>query len=185
MTMKSLNKGCSVRLQDINIVRHFLVSSGNFPNNGLLALLIYESVLDETDPDRIKHVLENNGWVNAWVNGVYDYHHYHSTAHEVLCVLKGFAQLQFGGPEGITAHVKDRDVIIIPAGVAHKCLNAGDGFEVLGAYPEGQHYDIKKGTESEKDEAEQNIKAVPLPLADPVYGIDGPLLKTWMKITSQ
>jgi uncharacterized protein YjlB len=176
--MEPIEKTVSA-IQDINIIRHLLTSSGNFPNNGLLPLLIYENALKTTDEDELKVMLENNGWVNSWTDGIYDYQHYHSTAHEVLCVLKGFAQVQFGGPEGITVHVKQGDVIIIPAGDAHKCLNAGDGFLVLGAYPEGQDYDIRKGTEQEKAQAEKNIAAVPLPIGDPIYGIEGPLLKNW------
>jgi uncharacterized protein YjlB len=179
--MKSIEKPSIARIQELNILRHLLGPSGNFPNNSLLPLMIYNDVLKGATADSLKHLLENNGWVNSWVDGVYDYHHYHSTAHEALCVIEGFAQLQFGGPDGITAHVKEGDVVIIPAGVAHKCLDAGDDFKVMGAYPEGQKYDIRKGTEKEKEEAEQNIRAVTLPIGDPIYGIEGPLLKTWIK----
>jgi uncharacterized protein YjlB len=43
---------------------------------------------------------------------------------------------------------------------------------------EGVDYDIKKGKPEEKAEAQKNIKKVPLPEKDPVYG-KGPLQKLW------
>jgi uncharacterized protein YjlB len=178
--MNSLEEAATA-LQLVNIVRHRIPSAGNFPNNNALSLLLFEAALSNRSADVVRELFESNRWVNSWVNGIYDYHHYHSTAHEVLAILDGYAQVMFGGPEGIGVHANQGDVIIIPAGVAHKCTNASDNFKVLGAYPEGQDYDILKGVSAEeKSSAEKNIKAVPLPVSDPVYGIDGPLKKEWL-----
>jgi uncharacterized protein YjlB len=176
--MKTLDHSIAA-IQQVNILRHNLRDDGTFPNNGLLPLLVFKSVLLTSDGKIVKEIFETNGWENSWEDGIYDYDHYHSTAHEVLAVIKGSARIQFGGPSGISLPVEQGDVILIPAGVAHKCLEADQEFTVVGAYPEGQEYDIMKGKDGERPLADENIKNVPLPLADPVYGIDGPVLKNW------
>ena len=127
----------------------------------------------------IDQLLKKNKWVNAWQDAILDYHHYHSTAHEVLVVTNGAARLQFGGPDGHTSSVAPGDVIIIPAGVAHKCLEHDNDFKVIGAYPEGQDYDMMEGKAGELPEAEKRIMSVPFPVADPIFGTDGPLISNW------
>jgi uncharacterized protein YjlB len=169
-------------IQNINIVRHILADDGTFPNNGLLPLLIYQKAVhlpEKHAGKKIREFLETNGWVNAWENGVYDFHHYHSTAHEVLVTVKGSARIQFGGPSGVAFLLEQGDAVVIPAGVAHKAIDVYDDFSCIGAYPMGQEYDIMKGEEGEHERALENIKNVPLPLADPIYGTDGPLLNNW------
>ncbi|WP_250123845.1 cupin domain-containing protein [Chroococcidiopsis sp. CCMEE 29] len=65
-------------------------------------------------------------------------HHYHSTAHEVLGISRGKAAVRLGGDaRGQTFEVRAGDVIIIPAGVAHKNLDSSSDFLVVGAYPLG------------------------------------------------
>ena len=168
-------------IHKINIIRYLLSDDGKFPNNVLLPLLIYKDAFQIYDGKIIEEIFESNRWVNAWQDGIFNFDHYHSTAHEVLAVAEGTARIQFGGPNGIGLMVKPGDVIIIPAGVVHKNMDSDTGFKVVGAYPEGQEYDMKYGREDERPEADENIKAVPLPETDPVYGMDGPLLKHWIK----
>jgi uncharacterized protein YjlB len=50
---------------------------------------------------------------------------------------------------------------------------------VVGAYPEGMAWDIRRGDPAEHEEVLENIDAVPLPDADPVHGADGPLPVLW------
>jgi uncharacterized protein YjlB len=169
-------------IQKMNIVRNLLTENGNFPNNGLLPLLVYQGAFqlsDENGTETIKEILETNSWTNSWINGIYDYHHYHSTAHEILVILGGSCRVQFGGPNGITLNLEKGDVAIIPAGVAHKKIDDADGFECLGAYPDGQEYDMNYGKEGERPAADEKIKKVPMPENDPLYGNDGPLIKNW------
>lgn len=167
-------------VQKLNIIRDILPEDDPFPNNGLLPLLVYRGAFPSgTGTDTVKEILEANSWKDSWVNGLYDFHHYHSTAHEVLVVLKGSAHVQFGGPNGITLGLEKGDVVIIPAGVAHKKIDEADGFSCLGAYPQGQQYDMNYGKKGERSKADGNIKSVPLPENDPLYGNDGPLVKTW------
>ena len=61
------------------------------------------------------------------------------------------------------------DAVAIPAGVGH-CLIAGDDLVVVGAYPEGQDWDLCRATEADRAKALENIPWVPLPKLDPVFG---------------
>ncbi|HYC86086.1 MAG TPA: cupin domain-containing protein [Chryseosolibacter sp.] len=175
--MKSLEQATKA-VQQLNIIRHIIKDDGRFPNNSLLPLLVFQQAIADPDAEIVEEIFESNMWINPWRDGVFDYHHYHSTAHEVLGVIRGVARIQFGGPEGVTLQVEAGDVVIIPAGVAHKCVEADEFFQVVGAYPEGQEYDLMKGEDGERARAQENIKRVPLP-ADPLYGTDGPLVKNW------
>jgi uncharacterized protein YjlB len=164
-------------------VAHFLKDDGTFPNNDKLPLLVYPAALKlpEQDPAAaIEALFATNQWGGAWRNGVYGYHHYHSTAHEVLGVTRGSARLQLGGERGVTLSVSAGDVIILPAGVAHKNLGDSSDFRVVGAYPHGQRWDMNYGRPGERPQADQNIARVPLPHADPVYGATGPLMDRWL-----
>jgi uncharacterized protein YjlB len=71
------------------------------------------------------------------------------------------------------------DVVVIPAGVAHKSLEASRDFCAVGAYPVGQQWDSCTGGPGERPQADVDIAGVPLPQADPVYGPQGPLMTYW------
>lgn len=170
-------------VQHVNILRHLIPEEGDFPNNGLLPLMIYRNALQLPLNDRDKTVIEtfeSNGWINAWTNGIYNYHHYHSNTHEVLGIIQGSVRVQFGGPSGISLLLEEKDVVIIPAGVAHKSLSDDDEVVVVGAYPAGHTYDMNYGKKHERPRADSNIRNTPLPETDPVYGINGPLIKNWV-----
>ena len=171
-------------IQHVNIVRHTLADDGQFPNNGLLPLLVYVQALELPQHGAgliVEEVFESNGWTNAWQDGIYSYHHYHSTAHEVLGIFQGSARVQFGGPNGTALLLEKGDVVVIPAGVAHKSIDVYDDFLCIGAYPKGQEYDMNYGHDQEREKAIENIRKLSLPLTDPVYGDDGPLQSSWKK----
>jgi uncharacterized protein YjlB len=161
----------------------FLDDDGVFPNNDTLPVVIYLHAFqisnDEIAPDEIEKLLEENHWHHPWRDGIYDYHHYHSTAHEVLICYTGSASLQLGGDSGVTVEFKQGDVILLPAGIAHKCLSATADFKCIGAYPEDQLFDMNYGKTEERSKARENILKVPPPASDPVYGADGPLVFHW------
>src|SRR4051812_21604080 len=97
---------------------------GTFPNN-MLPVLFYKNVLDMPPlfPGAfIENVFKENKWKNSWKAGIFKYHHSHSITHEVFGFYKGKTTLQLGGEKGVTIEVKKGDVLIIPAGVAHKNL---------------------------------------------------------------
>lgn len=172
------------RQQEEGEVReHYFEDDGRIPNNPELPLLIYPGALgkSERSPSRCKELLAENGWGGAWVNGVFSYHHYHSNAHEVLCVVSGEARIIFGGPEGVTFEVEAGDTVVIPAGVGYCNEGSSGDFTVIGAYPRGQEdYDLRTGEEGERPEVLDNIRAVSLPRADPLFGEGEPLLKRWL-----
>ncbi len=120
-----------------------------------------------------------NQWSNAWRNGVYPYHHYHSITHEVVGIYNGSAVLQLGGKNGKEIDVQAGDVLVIPAGVGHKKISADADFRVLGAYPGGSDYDLIDADPSEKADAIRRISTVPLPEADPVLGAKQGLCRLW------
>jgi uncharacterized protein YjlB len=153
---------------------------GHIPNNPRLPLLIYQRALSQLDAAACQALFERNGWVGSWVNGVYNYHHFHSTSHEVLGVVSGLARIQFGGEYGQIIEVKAGDVAVLPAGTGHCNKGASADFQVVGAYPKGQeNWDLCIGKPDERPEVLDNVRQTPLPQADPVYGVLGPLLDMW------
>jgi uncharacterized protein YjlB len=161
---------------------HVLMDDGTFPNSRL-PLVVFQGalvVLSGREPARrIEEVFLRNGWGGGWRNGIYHYHHYHSTAHEALGVYRGAATVQLGGPDGVTMEVRSGDVIIIPAGVAHKNLDQSQDFAVVGVYPPRQQPDMNYGRSGERPGTDRRIARVALPEYDPVYGADGPLVRLW------
>ena len=161
---------------------HHFADDGSIPNNPALPVLIYPQAIElHGDPAvAIEHLFQTNGWPPQWRNGIYDYHHYHSNAHEVLGIAKGEAKVRLGGEKGRDFDLRAGDVVVLPAGTGHKCLSASDDLLVVGGYPQGQEdYDVKRGTASDRPKALETIAAVELPGSDPVYGEDGPLTGLW------
>jgi uncharacterized protein YjlB len=153
---------------------------GTVPNNPL-PLVVYRGALPESG-DRAaacERMFDRNGWPGAWRNGIYEHHHYHSTAHEVLGIAAGYARVRLGGESGQTVELRAGDVVVIPAGVAHKREAASPDLLVIGSYPRGQSPDHRRVEVRVHDEAVGNIAAVPLPAADPVTGGTEPLLACW------
>ena len=166
----------------VDVREYSFDDDGRIPNNPDLSLLVYPQALPKRaqEPSACKELLAENGWGGAWTNGVFSYHHYHSNAHEVLAVVRGSANLIFGGPEGATVEMEAGDVVVIPAGVGHCNAGSGNDFTVIGAYPRGQEsYDLKTGKPDERPEALENIRETQLPQADPLFGVEGPLLRHW------
>lgn len=157
-----------------------LVDDGRIPNSRL-PVLIFHAAIDpkRADADAFEQLFESNGWPPAWRWGIYPFHHYHSTTHEVLGVAAGSARVLLGGPEGRALDISAGDAIVIPAGVGHKCLHASADFQVVGAYPPGRDWDLLKGEAGERPRADKNIASVPLPASDPVNGVSGPLGELW------
>ncbi|MBB3256684.1 uncharacterized protein YjlB [Paraburkholderia bannensis] len=89
--------------------------------------------------DHIDYCFAQHDWPVQWHDGVFDYHHFHSTAHEVLGVIAGAAELIVGGPGGRTLRIAAGDVLLLPAGTGHCLVSREDAFQVAGAYPKGSN----------------------------------------------
>lgn len=156
--------------------------SEGVPNNPALPVLVYEGAL-ESGGDlaaEVERMFGKNDWPAQWRDGIYDFHHYHSTAHEVLGIARGEARIVLGGPGGEEIPIFAGDVVVLPAGTGHRRLSASNDFLVVGAYPDGQDWDLIRSDEPEKmAAAKKRIAEVPLPLKDPVVGGKGPLVHLW------
>ena len=156
---------------------------GLVPNSGL-RLLVYRGALDlarAEDPAALfEAAFRANGWSGCWRDGIYPYRHYHSTSHEVLGVARGRAMVELGGAAGRVLAFEAGDAVTIPAGVAHRRVDASDDFLVVGAYPGGRDWDLLRDTPQDRAKALENLPKVPMPDADPLYGKAGPLLEHWL-----
>jgi uncharacterized protein YjlB len=158
---------------------YYLEDDGIIPNNPDLPVLIYRNAVEHTD--EMERIFNDNKWLNSWVNGIHDYHHYHSNSHEVLGVMEGEGSVQLGGEKGMEVSLQKGDVILLPAGTGHKKLSSTSDFKVVGAYPDGADYNMKEGSIKERPQVLIDIKSVPLPEFDPVYGDKGPVNKYWLQ----
>jgi uncharacterized protein YjlB len=151
---------------------------GAIPNSRL-PLLVYRNAVSP-HPGAIERLFAANHWPPAWRDGVHPFHHFHSSAHEVLGVARGEASVLFGGPSGEVLTIKAGDVVVIPAGVAHCNKGQSPDLLIVGAYPDnGPGPDLCRGKIEEHDAAKAGIAAVPLPAADPVQGSEGALPRLW------
>ncbi len=126
-------------------------------------------------------LFRENGWEGAWRDGVFPYHHYHRIVHEVLGIVRGSARLTFGGESGVAVKVETGDAAVILTGVGHCNSESSDDFLVGGAYPRGQSWDLRTGKSGERSEILENIRRVPLPWTDRVFGVEGPLAEPWAR----
>lgn len=161
--------------------QYILKDNGIFPNSNL-TVLHYKKVLNLPflfPGLAIRRLFRKNGWTNNWRNGIYTCHHYHSVTHEAMAVCKGRTTLQLGGENGPTLQFEKGDVIIIPAGVAHKNLGKEKDVICIGGYPEGKDYDMNYGKPGERPHTDNNIADLPVPAKDPVYGAGAGLTEIW------
>jgi uncharacterized protein YjlB len=156
-----------------------LKPNGWMPNSSL-PVLLYRSVMPASSnaATAMERLFTANGWPPQWRNGVYDFHHYHSTAHEVLGFAQGHADLVLGGEGGESVTVHSGDVLILPAGTGHCRITASDDFLVIGAYPENEHWDICRTAATA--EVLERMRHVPFPASDPITGAAGALPKLWL-----
>ena len=155
---------------------------GTIPNHPTLPMLVYPQilVLDTADPAATaEDLFTANGWGGTWRNGIYAFHHYHSTAHEVLAICRGQAEVCFGGEQGVTLTVQAGDIVLLPAGTGHKRLSSSRDLLVVGAYPPRQAPDLCRGEPHDRPQVLENIVRVPLPVTDPAYGTTGPVQELW------
>jgi uncharacterized protein YjlB len=168
-----------------DVLAFTLDDDGTFPNN-TLPIVIYPDVInpDTGDPARaFEERFRQNGWEGTWRDGVYGYHHYHATAHEVLGCARGWVRVLLGGPNGRQVRLDAGDAVLLPAGTAHKNLEHSDDYLVIGAYPPGQGPDMKYGEPEEYEPAKASIAQVPMPEMDPLFGNEAGVRDIWKTAT--
>jgi uncharacterized protein YjlB len=163
---------------------HFFKDDGIIPNSKF-PLLHYQKAFSEegsAGAGWLEQRFASNNWTNSWRNGVYPFHHYHSTSHEVLGIYSGSALLFLGGENGAKVKVEAGDIIVIPAGVGHKNLGSSSDFGVVGAYPDGRSWDVMRGQPGDRPKADERIAAIPFPGSDPFLGKQDGLIKLWKTV---
>ncbi|WP_124110102.1 cupin domain-containing protein [Palleronia sp. THAF1] len=154
-----------------------LLPGDDVPNNPDLPVIVVRGAF--RPPGDAAKRLAANGWTGLWTWSVFDRHHFHPNAHEVLAVAKGAADLRLGGASGRDVAVGAGDALILPAGTGHCLLEGRDSFEVVGAYPPGQQdYETLWGGDLLNGVSER-IARVPLPGTDPITGAADTLPTAW------
>jgi len=164
------------------VEQHLVGANPPFRNNPDLPVLVYRDrvAIDGDDPaSAMEQHFHRNGWGYSWRNGIFNYHHYHSTAHEVLGLAAGTATVELGGTGGPRVEMQAGDVMVVPAGVAMRNIGSSPDLIAVGAYPPGQVWDLNTGEPDDAPRVERNIAALPLPETDPVFGESGPLMTLW------
>lgn len=122
---------------------HLLKANGWVPNHERLPLLLFRNAF-RGGVETCEQFITASGWQPEWRNGVYPFHHYHSTADELLGFAGGEAKLLLGGPKpvGLEVTVRAGDIAILPCGTGHCRVEASRDFLVVGAYALNQRWDL-------------------------------------------
>jgi len=166
------------------VIAHPLAPGGGIPNHPRWPLLVYPGAVAIAGADpaaAFEALFDRNRWPAAWRNGVFPFHHFHTHSHEALGVYSGEVTVQFGGDDGIAVTARPGDVIVLPAGTGHKKLSSRGALGIVGAYPTGQHADMRTPLTSNAQRSAEAVARVPLPECDPVYGAGGPLFSHWKR----
>lgn len=160
---------------------------GDVPNNPRLPLILYRGAIaagTRDMPRAFETLFAAHRWGGLWRNGIYPFHHYHSTAHEVLGIGAGSVTVELGGEDGLTCELMAGDAVLIPAGTGHKRLSPSGDLLVVGGYPLDQSADLIKAMDRSVDAeaVRRRIQAVVLPAEDPVEGSSGPMFQAWVTI---
>ncbi len=162
----------------MQVETHSFDDDGGIPNS-ILPVIVYHDVAGASSAPACERLFAGHNWLGSWRNGIFSFHHFHSTAHEVLGIVAGSATVVLGGPLGRPLELRRGDVIVLPAGTGHRNNGSTSDLLVIGAYPDGMSWDLRRGDPAEHEEVLGKIRAVPLPRADPVHGPGGPLVQLW------
>jgi uncharacterized protein YjlB len=171
---------CSGAGPGAGVTALWFTASDWVPNNARLPAVLYRNAIPDAAPDRAtacEALFRRNGWPPQWRDGIYPFHHYHATAHEVLGCAAGAARVLIGGPDGEPIDLSAGDCVLLPAGTGHCRLEASTDLLIVGAYPPGQVWDLRRDALSGAEL--EAMARLPFPGSDPVMGRRGPLLDLW------
>ncbi|KAK5168201.1 uncharacterized protein LTR77_006770 [Saxophila tyrrhenica] len=120
-------------------------------------------------PAEVHDLYASNGWKTQWIfrYGHTQASHYHSQAHECMCVLTGSARIRFGVADtsedldasthgsaqesgGVEIEARAGDVFVLPAGTAHKTFNTQPEAEFKLLTPGGAHQIGEAGADARR-----------------------------------
>lgn len=171
--------------KDLRVSFHQIPAFGRIPNTSIQKkpMMIHRSAFHTSaSASTMESHLSAVGVVTQqWRYTMYSQSHFHSTAHEALCVAHGMAKLCFGGkdnPKKVEPVLEKGDVMVVPAGVAYRLLeDIEGGFNMVGwRYPKGKNWDMCYGNKGEEEEV-KGIWALGWFERDPTYGDEGPALQ--------
>ncbi len=157
-------------------------SSDWIPNHPRFPTIIYRGAFapaEGENPEAIELELSKHGWKPAWRFGLHPYPHFHSTTHEVIAAYRGRARVRLGHAAGGEFELQAGDVVLIPAGVGHECVDSSGRFAAVGAYPYGFSPDVVTGRPADPRAVKRRVASVARPECDPVSGRRGPMLSEW------
>ncbi|KAL4906963.1 hypothetical protein BDW74DRAFT_176560 [Aspergillus multicolor] len=165
---------------------YFLPPTPHAPNN-LLPVLHYRNVLPPPlSEESVTQFLTANKWEKRGTWGHIPIRHFHPNSHECYGLFQGSSRLLLGvgGSDktgGLELAVRAGDVIVLPAGTAHSCVESSEDYRYIGVYPEGcPRWRNEMGSKPiDLAVLRDETKAVAMPEADPVYGVEGPLMQLW------
>ena len=147
-------------------------------SNPTLPVLLYRRAVAAGAGDTaaaLEALFGHHDWPAQWRNGVFEFHHFHSNAHEALGFAAGTARLRLGGPAGVEVAVAAGDVAVLPAGTGHFKIEASPDFLIVGAYPpDQQDYDLNRAPAGAA--ARRRIAGLAMPTIDP---LGAPLARLW------
>ena len=171
--IKVMSSSTSSASPSFDILQIFMKDDGTFPNNEHYPTLIYKHAFHGSESEGRRLIVNKNEWTEPWVWGIFSYHHYHTKAWELLLCVCGSASIQLGGDDGPTVKIDKGDLVLIPPGVAHKQLEEGGGFSLLGSYPTFRfdgRIDTFRGKPT--DEERKRIQDCYVPKTDPMFNLN-------------
>ncbi|MCQ4158450.1 cupin [Roseomonas sp. GC11] len=148
----------------------WLQGEAGVPNNPRLPVLLYRAAFAAGRPEAVEGLFARHGWPPVWRDGIHPYVHFHTTAHEALGIAAGAVQLRLGGEAGPEFALRGGDVVVLPAGTGHQCLEASADLLVVGAYPLGQVPDQRRASPGQAAEVRARVARLPDPPGSPVTG---------------
>ncbi|PGH09170.1 hypothetical protein GX51_00924 [Blastomyces parvus] len=175
-------------------VERFYLQPTKYSPNSVLPVLLYRSVLPSPySAGTTTEFLEENGWEKRGIFGHYPTPHFHPNTHECYGIFQGSSTLRIGSGKndchsaGILIPVAAGDVIVIPAGISHSCVESVNDYHYVGVYPKSAPKWRNDFGNDPVDLAamRRELSAVEMPETDPVYGAGGPLMSLWADAMAQ
>ncbi|KAH0832725.1 hypothetical protein AYO21_00369 [Fonsecaea monophora] len=120
---------------------YYLGPNKHCPNNDMPVLIYRDCLPLPLSEAKTTEFLESHAWEKKGTWGHIAYRHFHPNTHECYGIFQGESRILVGcgtndtsGGEEIEVHAGD--VIVLPAGTGHCCLQSSTDYRYIGVYPE-------------------------------------------------